>query len=69
MTNLYGDTRLSEKELRIVELVAEGLNNKDIAPLIGNTEPVLKNYIRVILDKTGMNTRLELALWYVSREG
>ena len=59
---------LTEKEWRIIELVSEGLKSKEIASLIGTTEHVSKNYLRVIFDKTGMSTRLELALWYVSRE-
>jgi two-component system, NarL family, nitrate/nitrite response regulator NarL len=69
VTDKFGSRELSKKEWRIVELVAEGLGNKDIAVRVGNTELVLKNYLRVIYDKTGMFTRLELALWYVSREG
>jgi len=42
------------------------LKNSEIAAIVGNTEYVLKNYLKAIFDKTGMWTRLELALWYVS---
>jgi DNA-binding NarL/FixJ family response regulator len=59
---------LSEREWRITRLVSQGLKNEEIASEIGTTHHVVKNYIRVVYDKTGMGSRLELALWYVSRE-
>lgn len=59
---------LTMKQWEITRLVAEGLKNKEIAPLVGTTELVIKNYVRMILDITGMGNRLELALWYVKRE-
>ena len=41
------------------------LQASDIAKSIGTTANVIKNHLRVIFDKTGTWTRLELALWYV----
>ena len=58
---------LTHKQWCIVKWVAAGMKNKDIAPLVGTTEMTIKTYIRVIFDKTGMSNRVELALWYVSR--
>ena len=63
----YGNRVPSEREHRIIELVAEGLRNRDVAEAIGTTEFVVKNYLRVIYDKLGLWNRLELALWYESR--
>ena len=65
----YGNRVPSEREYRIIELVAEGLKNRDVAEAIGMTELVVKNYLRVIYDKLGLWNRLELALWYESRRG
>jgi len=65
----YGNRVPSEREYRIIELVAEGLKNRDVAEAIGTTELVVKNYLRVIYDKIGLWNRLELALWYESRRG
>jgi DNA-binding NarL/FixJ family response regulator len=65
----YGNRVPSEREHRIIELVAEGLKNRDVAEAIGTTEFVVKNYLRVIYDKLGLWSRLELALWYESRRG
>ncbi len=63
----YGSRTPSEREHRVIELVAEGLKNKEVAEAIGTTEHVVKNYLRVIYDKLGLWNRVELALWYESR--
>lgn len=56
---------LSPKEEQITALVVKGMKNHDIAKIIGTTTNTIKNYLRVIFDKTGTWTRLELALWYL----
>jgi DNA-binding NarL/FixJ family response regulator len=58
----------NERELRIIELVAQGLKNSEIARAIGTTEFVVKNHIRAIYDKLGLWNRVEIALWYESRK-
>jgi DNA-binding NarL/FixJ family response regulator len=57
----------SERERRVIELVAQGLKNSEVAQAIGTTEHVVKNYLRTIYDKLGLWNRVELALWYESR--
>ena len=64
---LYGNRILAEREYRVIALVAAGLKNKEVADVIGTTEHVIKNYLRVIYDKLGLWNRVELALWYESR--
>lgn len=64
----YGTRTPNEREHRIIELVAEGLKNKEVADAIGTTEHVVKNYLRVIYDKLGLWNRVELALWYEARK-
>jgi len=59
--------RPSEREHAIIELVAEGRKNREIADSLGTTEHVIKNYLRVIYDKLGLWNRVELALWYEAR--
>ena len=44
------------------------MKNKEVADEIGTTEHVVKNYLRVIYDKLGLWNRVELALWYESRQ-
>jgi DNA-binding NarL/FixJ family response regulator len=63
----YGTRTPSEREYRIIELVAQGLKNCEVADAIGTTEHVVKNYLRVIYDKLGLWNRVELALWYEAR--
>ncbi|HUA14688.1 MAG TPA: LuxR C-terminal-related transcriptional regulator [Verrucomicrobiae bacterium] len=63
----YGSRVPNEREQRVIELVAEGLKNREVAEAIGTTEHVVKNYLRTIYDKLGMWNRVELALWYESR--
>jgi len=64
----YGKRTPSEREQRVIELVAQGLKNKEVANEIGTTEHVVKNYLRVIYDKLGLWNRVELALWYEARK-
>jgi DNA-binding NarL/FixJ family response regulator len=63
----YGSRIPSEREHRVIQLVAQGLKNSEVASEIGTTEHVVKNYLRVIYDKLGLWNRVELALWYESR--
>lgn len=63
----YGSRIPSEREQQVIQLVAQGLKNKEVADVIGTTEHVVKNYLRVIYDKLGLWNRVELALWYESR--
>lgn len=63
----YGNRVPSEREQRVIELVAQGLKNREVADAIGTTEHVVKNYLRVIYDKLGLWNRVELALWYEAR--
>lgn len=63
----YGHRIPSARQEQVIELVASGMKNKEVADAIGTTEHVVKNYLRVIYDKLGLWNRVELALWYESR--
>ncbi len=60
--------RPNEREQLIIQRVAEGCKNREIADSIGTTEHVVKNYLRLIYDKLGLWNRVELALWYEARQ-
>jgi DNA-binding NarL/FixJ family response regulator len=64
----YGSRIPTGKEQQIIQLVAEGLKNGEVAQKIGTTEHVIKNYLRSIYDKLGLWNRVELALWYEARK-
>ena len=65
---LYGTRVPSRREQQVIELVARGLKNCEVAELMSTTEFVIKNNLRVIYDKLGMWNRVELALWYEARQ-
>jgi DNA-binding NarL/FixJ family response regulator len=66
-TSLYGTRIPSPRQQQVIELVAQGLKNGEVAEVIGTTEDVVKNHLRIIYDKLGLWNRLELALWYEAR--
>jgi DNA-binding NarL/FixJ family response regulator len=57
----------SDRQLRIIELVARGMKNREIAEELGISNKVVKNYLSNIYDKIGVNNRVQLALWYEAR--
>ncbi len=54
---------LSERELQIVELVASGLTNQDIANQLEISKRTVDNHISNILQKTGTDNRVALFRW------
>ncbi len=54
---------LSERELQIVELVASGLTNQDIANTLEISKRTVDNHISNILQKTGTGNRVALFRW------
>ena len=60
--------RITEREWRIIGLVAKGCTNPGIAIELGTTSNVVRNALKDIFDKLGMWNRTELALWFVSQE-
>jgi len=65
---LYGTRTPSPRQKQVIELVAQGLKNSEVADAIGTTEHVVKNHLRIIYDKLGLWNRVELALWYEARK-
>lgn len=55
---------LQEKEREIVELVAEGLSNKEIASELYLSEGTVRNYLSSILEKLKLRDRTQLAVFY-----
>ena len=59
--------RLTEREMEVLKLVAQGLNNRDIAKELYISENTVKNHIRNILEKLHLHSRME-AVVYAVRE-
>ena len=63
----YGTPKLSQREVQIIQLVTEGLNNRKIARELGIGQPAVRKYVYKIYDKIGVSNRVELALWYMAQ--
>lgn len=55
----------TEREVDIIEAIAEGLSNKEIAGKLYISEGTVKNYISSILSKTKLNHRTQIAINYI----
>ena len=55
--------RLSDQERRVLDLVAEGLTNRQIADRLYLAEKTVKNYVSSMLSKLGMDRRSEAAAY------
>ena len=56
-------TALSDRELQIVELVASGLTNQEIASQLEISKRTVDNHISNILQKTETGNRVALVRW------
>lgn len=59
--------RLTDREMEVLNLVAKGMNNRDIAKELYISENTVKNHIRNILEKLHLHSRME-AVVYAVRE-
>ncbi|MGH8884757.1 MAG: response regulator [Egibacteraceae bacterium] len=59
--------RLTDREMEVLTLVAQGLNNRDIAKQLYISENTVKNHVRNILEKLHLHSRME-AVVYAVRE-
>ena len=60
--------RLAPHEQRILDLIGEGLTNRQIATTLGLTEKTVKNYVSSLLAKLGVESRTQAAI-FVTRAG
>lgn len=67
--NVKGESLLTEREVKIVNLVAQGLPNRTIAEQRGITENSVKKALLRIYDKLGVSNRVEVVLYAVTHSG
>lgn len=60
---------LTDKEVRILDLIATGRSNKQIAATVFLAEGTVKNYVSRIMEKLHARSRTELAVRAVGRRG
>jgi DNA-binding NarL/FixJ family response regulator len=66
VVNADGLQLLTKREEDVVRLLAEGMQNREIARELGLSEHTVKNYLFHIFDKLGVSSRVELVLYAVS---
>ena len=58
---------VNPREQEVIELIARGLSNKEIASKLYLSEGTVRNYLSSILDKLGLRDRTQLAIYYYNR--
>ena len=59
--------KLTDREMEVLRLVAQGLNNRDIAKQLFISENTVKNHIRNILEKLHLHSRMEAVVYACAR--
>jgi DNA-binding NarL/FixJ family response regulator len=57
--------RLTERELDVLRLVAQGLNNREIGTRLFISENTVKNHVRNMLEKLQLHSRLEAVMYAI----
>lgn len=58
---------LSEREIDVLQLLATGLNNREIGELLFITENTVKTHVVHIIGKLGVSDRVQAAVWAARR--
>ena len=58
---------LLDREMKLVKLVAQGLNNREIAEILCLSEGTVRNYLSAVLDKLNLRDRTQLVVFYYQR--
>lgn len=64
---MKGPSGLTKREETVVQLVVQGHTNREISRKLSLSENTVRNYLFRIFNKVGASTRLELAIYAMSR--
>lgn len=62
------DVHLTQTEMKVVQFVARGLANKDIADELNVSQRTVESHVSNMLGKTGLHNRTELARWAIENQ-
>ncbi|HWH51492.1 MAG TPA: response regulator transcription factor [Gemmatimonadaceae bacterium] len=62
------DVRMTRREREVIELIGEGLSNKEIAQRLNIAAHTVKSHVRNVMEKLALHTRLQIAA-YARRDG
>ncbi len=57
------DVRMTRREREVIDLIAEGLSNKEIAQRLGIATHTVKTHVRNVMEKLELHTRLQIAAY------
>ena len=60
----YGKYDINEREFEMIELIANGYSNKEIAAELFLSEGTVRNYLSMILEKLQLRDRTQVAVFY-----
>jgi DNA-binding NarL/FixJ family response regulator len=66
--NVLEDVRMTKREREVIELIGEGLSNKEIAQRLNIAAHTVKSHVRNVMEKLALHTRLQIAA-YARRDG
>lgn len=66
-TRLYvpSSVELTPTELKVVQLVAQGMSNREIAEQLNVSQRTIESHVSNMLNKTNLHNRTELARWSI----
>ncbi len=64
----HAENFLSPRQLEIMQLLAQGLSNKEIATILGITEGTIRVHLSAIFKAIKVSNRTEATLWYLLRQ-
>lgn len=67
ITNALGAMLLSRREEEVLQLLSEGMSNRELAKLLKLSEHTVKNHLFRIFDKLGVSNRMEAVLYAMSQ--
>jgi DNA-binding NarL/FixJ family response regulator len=62
------DVRMTRREREVIELIGEGLSNKEIAQRLNIASHTVKSHVRNVMEKLALHTRLQIAA-FARRDG
>ncbi|HEV8216119.1 MAG TPA: response regulator transcription factor [Gemmatimonadaceae bacterium] len=57
------DVRMTPRELEVIELIGEGLSNREIAQRLDIAAHTVKSHVRNVMEKLALHTRLQIAAY------
>ncbi len=61
--DVLDDVRMTRREREVIELIGEGLSNKEIAQRLNIAAHTVKSHVRNVMEKLALHTRLQIAAY------